>query len=465
MANILIVDDEAVFARAIKRKLERESHKCLISSTVNDARQLLKNGSAQKGKFQPNLVLLDMRLPDGDGIELLTDIEDGVPVIVITAYGDIDNAISAMRSGASDYLRKPLDLKELDLVITRVLHTQEIHPRLNLSQARELHQAKSQRLIGESPSIDNVRDTIKKIAAIQTVDEEPPPNVLILGETGVGKDLAAHLIHTDGGFLGRPFVQVDCPALNHEEMDVQLFGKISPEASSPLQKRVGSIETAEDGTLFLNEISELPLPLQNKLLHVIEHRMTQPLGSTKESVVKARFVASSNRPLANMANDGSFRADLFYRLNVLTLELPPLRERREDIPLLATYFSKQTSRRYGCEGILLDESALEAMDNYNWPGNVRELRYLIERSVLLLSGNSIGAKELGLTNEPLDAEPRSPSGAAPSPNQTLVSAERDMIEKALADCKGNISKAARVLGVTRMTMRYRMEKHGIDGSE
>ncbi len=465
MANILIVDDEAVFARAIKRKLERENHECLISSTVNEARQFLKRGPNQKVKFQPNLVLLDMRLPDGDGIELLTDIEDEVPVIVITAYGDIDNAVAAMRSGASDYLRKPLDLKELDLVITRVLQTQEIHTRLNLSQARELHQAKSQRLIGESPAINTVRDTIKKIVAIQPVNEEPPPNVLILGETGVGKDLAAHLIHADGGFLGRPFVQVDCPALNHEEMDVQLFGKISSEPSSSSQKRVGSIETAEDGTLFLNEISELPLPLQNKLLHVIEHRMTQPLGSTKENIVKARFIASSNRPLADMANDGSFRADLFYRLNVLTLELPPLRERREDIPLLATYFSEQTSRRYGCEGVILDESALGAMGKYNWPGNVRELRYLIERSVLLLSGNSIGAKELGLTKELLDAEPSSPRGVAPSSNHTLVSAERELIEKALADCKGNISKAARILGVTRMTMRYRMEKHGISGSK
>ena len=193
--------------------------------------------------------------------------------------------------------------------------------------------------------------------------------------------------------------------------------------------------------------------------------MTQPLGSTKENIVKARFIASSNRPLADMANDGSFRADLFYRLNVLTLELPPLRERREDIPLLANYFSEQTSRRYGCEGVILDESALGAMDNYNWPGNVRELRYLIERSVLLLSGNCIGAKELGLTNELLDAQLNSPSGVAPSPNHTLVSAERELIEKALADCKGNISKAARILGVTRMTMRYRMEKHGISGSK
>lgn len=458
MTNILIVDDEVVFAGAVQRKLQRDGYECKIVNTLLDAHQILDTKQNDKDKFWPDLILLDMRLPDGDGTNLLENVDKKIPVIVITAYGDIESAVSAMRLGASDYLTKPLDLKELGLVISKVLNNEEIRNQLSLAKERDKRLASKPILIGNSPAMEGVRNTIKRIAAIDTPS---PPNVLILGETGSGKDLLASLIHIESGNLGRPFVQVDCPALNHEQIEAQLFGEIVSDNASKSNQTRGLIETAEDGTLFLNEIAEIPLVLQSKLLHVIEHRTIQALGSNKQNTVEARFIASSNRPLASMVRDGNFRGDLFYRLNVLTVEIPPLRDRKEDIPILVSHFSQQTSRRYGYPDIELDETALEAMHQYHWPGNVRELRYLVERSVLLQSSSTISAEDLGLFDGLKAEAPVNPTPDPTTSNLTLISAERNMIEKALTQNKGNISKAARSLGITRMTLRYRMGKHRI----
>lgn len=458
MTNILIVDDEVVFAGAVQRKLQRDGYECKIVNTLLDAHQILDTKQNDKDKFWPDLILLDMRLPDGDGTNLLENVDKKIPVIVITAYGDIESAVSAMRLGASDYLTKPLDLKELGLVISKVLNNEEIRNQLSLAKERDKRLASKPILIGNSPAMEGVRNTIQRIAAIDTPS---PPNVLILGETGSGKDLLASLIHIESGNLGRPFVQVDCPALNHEQIEAQLFGEIVSDNASKSNQTRGLIETAEDGTLFLNEIAEIPLVLQSKLLHVIEHRTIQALGSNKQNTVDARFIASSNRPLASMVRDGNFRGDLFYRLNVLTVEIPPLRDRKEDIPILVSHFSQQTSRRYGYPDIELDETALEAMHQYHWPGNVRELRYLVERSVLLQSSSMISAEDLGLFDGLKAEAPVNPTPDPTTSNLTLISAERNMIEKALTQNKGNISKAARSLGITRMTLRYRMGKHRI----
>ena len=458
MTNILIVDDEVVFAGAVQRKLQRDGYECKIVNTLLDAHQILDTKQNDKDKFWPDLILLDMRLPDGDGTNLLENVDKKIPVIVITAYGDIESAVSAMRLGASDYLTKPLDLKELGLVISKVLNNEEIRNQLSLAKERDKRLASKPILIGNSPAMEGVRNTIQRIAAIDTPS---PPNVLILGETGSGKDLLASLIHIESGNSGRPFVQVDCPALNHEQIEAQLFGEIRSDNASKSNQTRGFIETAEDGTLFLNEIAEIPLVLQSKLLHVIEHRTIQALGSNKQNTVDARFIASSNRPLASMVRDGNFRGDLFYRLNVLTVEIPPLRDRKEDIPILVSHFSQQTSRRYGYPDIELDETALEAMHQYHWPGNVRELRYLVERSVLLQSSSTISAEDLGLFDGLKAEAPVNPTPDPTTSNLTLISAERNMIEKALTQNKGNISKAARSLGITRMTLRYRMGKHRI----
>ena len=461
VTNILVVDDEKLFARAIKRKLERDHYQCSTATTLMEAREYLNSLREGNENLKPDLILLDMQLPDGNGLDFLAEIEDGIPVVIITAYGDIENAVTAMKNGASDYLKKPLDLKELGMVLERTLDSKEVRNRPTYPRQHYARATEGPILIGESTAIEKIRDTIDKITSLTDKGDEPPPTVLILGETGSGKDLTARLLHAKSGGVGRPFVQIDCAAMIENEMDIELFGNISPEKSGINPNRMGLIEAAGTGTLFFNEISELPLSFQSKLLQVIEHRITRALGTTQHNKVRARFIASSNRPLADMAKAGEFRADLFYRLNVLTLVLPPLRDRAIDIPLLSAYFLEKTARRFGKKESRLAPSALNAMKKYDWPGNVRELRYLLERAVLLCNENTIDSEDLGLSEHVSKNREDLVSITEATNDITLQAVEKTMIEGALLKTGGNVSRAARLLGITRMAMRYRMKKHGV----
>jgi DNA-binding NtrC family response regulator len=285
-----------------------------------------------------------------------------------------------------------------------------------------------------------------------------PPTVLILGETGTGKDLAARLLHRSSARADRPFVHVDCAALPKDLIEAELFGHEKGAFTSAVSERTGLIEAAEDGTVFLDEIGELPAELQTKLLAVLERRMLRRVGSSQERPTAAWFVAATNRAVEAMVAAGQLRSDLYYRLNVLTLQMPPLRERGDDILLLAEHFAAHTARRYGLPCPALSAAARAALAGYAWPGNVRELKHVMERAVLLAAGTGIGASELALA---------APIAAATAPGRdldalTLDAAEKLLIERALQRTGYNVSEAARQLGVTRMAMRYRMKQHGIE---
>ena len=469
--RILLVEDEALFARAVSKRLQKAGYECEHAENLNDGRALAR-------QFSPDIALLDMRLPDGNGMDLLTElVAKGVAVIAMTAYGEVADAVNAMKQGAVDYLKKPVDLEELLLVVQKAEHSTQLKHHLDNSRQRDAHAAEGVALLGDSPAMQSIHTQIERIAQLVTIEAAAPPTVLINGETGTGKDVVARLLHLSCANSDRPFVHVDCASLPAELIESELFGHEKGAFTSAQGARPGLIEAAEDGTLFLDELGELPLTLQAKLLNVLERRVVRRLGSTRERAVPARFVAATNRDLHQMVLDGRFRSDLYYRLNVLTIVMPPLRERGSDVLLLARHFATQTERRYGLPKRDFAADAIEMMGRYPWPGNVRELRHQISRAVLLSRNERITAFDLALPmNISRQAHPMqemlgqvgqsrtavgSNEGDLGSPQITLDSAERMLIENALKQANNNVSEAARQLGITRMAMRYRMEKHGL----
>ncbi len=444
--NVMLLEDEEVFARAVAKRLQKAGYVCQIASSLTEGRALFK-------QFAPDLVLLDMRLPDGSGMDVLAEFAKSAAVIVMTAHGELSDAVSAMKQGAMDYLKKPIDLEELLLIVEKSQRQVVLQTQLTHAQERE-QRPDGVELIGESAVMLSVRRQVAQIARLSAVTDAPLPTVLISGETGTGKDVVARLLHQSSDHADRPFVQVDCASLPAELIESELFGHEKGAFTNAQTAHCGLIEAAEDGTLFLDEVGELPLNLQAKLLNVLERRMVRRLGATKERPVAARFVAATNRDLQQMVLEGHFRADLFYRLHVLTLTMPRLNERGQDVALLAKHFLSQTERRYGLKPLRLDESALKALISYPWPGNVRELKHVINRAALLCQTGIISAADLALSSK-LAAE------ITPIHGLTIPDAERLMIENTLSAVDGNVSKAARKLGLTRMAMRYRMEKHNI----
>lgn len=450
--RVLLVEDEDLFARAVVKRLQKAGYECEQAQTVADGRAIAR-------QFAPDMVLLDMRLPDGNGLELLGEFTAiDVPVIVMTAHGEVSDAVSAMKQGATDYLKKPVDLEELLLALEKARRTATLRDRVDHSRERDSHVADGVDLLGESAAMRSVRAQIEQISRLSAAADVTPPTVLITGETGTGKDVAARLLHQLCNSSERPFVQVDCASLPADLIESELFGHDKGAFTSAQGARCGLIEAAEDGTLFLDEVGELPLTLQAKLLNVLERRMVRRLGSTRERPVPARFVAATNRDLQAMVIEGRFRADLFYRLHVLTLTMPPLRERGRDALLLARHFLGQTERRYGLPARSFSESALHALDTYAWPGNVRELKHLVGRAALLSRGGEISLEDLGITTVGMSHDTSRESSVE---GITIDAAERRLMEDALKATAGNVSEAARRLGLTRMAMRYRMEKHGL----
>lgn len=454
----LIVEDEAVLARAVGQRLEREGYRCRRAESLAEARRALD------GPVPPDLVLLDMRLPDGSGLDLLAEIPPAdhqrMAVIVMTAFGDIDNAVAAMKKGAADYLRKPVDLEAVVLAAERAVTAVRVRNRLAYSLEREHHRIEAPGLIGESPEMSAARQRLTTIASLVGDGSAPPPTVLILGETGTGKDVAARLIHSQGPLANRPFVHVDCAALPGELIEAELFGHAPGAYTGARGARSGLIEAAEDGTLFLDEIGELPLELQTKLLNVIERRVVRRIGANRETPVAARMIAATNRDLPAMITEGRFRSDLYYRLNVLTVDMPALRDCTGDAVILAKHFLAMTARRYGRPQPRLSADAVADLEAYPWPGNVRELSHLIERSVLLSEDNAISAATLALS-VPAGQDQAETDTLKALRQMTLDEAERWLITETLKDTKGNVSRAARRLGVTRMAMRYRIQKYGL----
>jgi two-component system response regulator AtoC len=451
--RILIVEDELIFARAVSRRLEREGYVCQGVGSLRDA-------LSELAKQIPDLILLDMRLPDGSGLDFLQQIRElfdpAIPVIVMTAYGEVEDAVTAMKLSALDYLKKPFDLDELLLAVDKFITNQKVSIQLTYSRAREAHGSDIVSIDGETRVIQNLRAEIAKIAKLCSVPVLPPPTVLITGSTGTGKDVAARMLHYKSDRRDKPFVHVDCASLPKDLIDAELFGHVKGAFTNAHAQRLGLIEMAEDGVVFLDEIGELPLELQAKLLAVLERRMLRRVGSSRELPIEAWFIAATNRDVKSMVKEGTLRSDLYFRLNVLGLELPPLQDRADDILLLSEIIGQQVARRHGIPRFELSDGAKKRLLGYEWPGNVRELRHVIERATLL-SGDGKVAEE-GLMLPVVTSSPPLPTELL---GLTLAEAERVLILEALKQCGSNVSAASRRLGITRMAMRYRMKQHDI----
>ena len=459
MTNVLLIEDETLFAKSVLRRLEREGYQGIITETIADGRQSLD-------KILPDILLLDVRLSDGSGLDLLAEIrardDDSwktLPIVIMTAYGELDDAVSAMKLGATDYLKKPVDLDELVLTLSKVMTAQRVNQQLDYSQVRDHQALDNITMIGSSKAVTNVRNQINRIVTLVNKSTDNHPIILICGETGTGKDVAARFYHQSGSWHKKPFVHVDCASLPSELIEAELFGYERGAFTNAHQAKAGLIEVAEGGTLFLDEVGELPLELQAKLLNVLERRVVRRIGATKEYPVSAHFVAATNRNLSEMVAQGMFRSDLFYRLNILELVLAPLRERRDDIPLLVSHFVDKIARRYGLLAPKLTNEALHAMQDYLWQGNIRELQHVLERAVMLCQHDQIQVDDLMLQQHSTTKLQTGTGQLEKFENMQLEEVEKYLIERALERTVGNVSRAAKELGLTRMAMRYRIEKY------
>jgi DNA-binding NtrC family response regulator len=411
-----------------------------------------------------------MQLPGLSGLEALKKIREADPnilVVIVTAYGTIASAVEAMRLGAVDFLRKPLDTDEVAIAIERALAHARLERTVSFYQKREAERSSEEEFLGESPKAHEVRDFIQKLSglAVAKVSELPP--VLILGETGTGKDLVARLLHFKSAFWAAPFIEVNCPTLPRGLEEGELFGYEKGAFTDARQSKRGLVEVAEGGTLFLNEIGDLPPESQAKLLRLIEQKKLRHVGGLRDLYINVRIIAATNRDLGQAVKSGQFRQDLFFRLNHVTITLPPLRERKEDILFMAEHFLRKTSGRRDSpkKPKLLSEGAKKALHAYFWPGNVRELRQLLERAALFSSDETIEPVELRLQ---IDAAPLvkvstsskvkvefGPDGV------DLEEVEKQLIIRALEESAGNVSEAARKLRLTREALRYRVQKFGL----
>ena len=454
--TVLVVDDEELFARAVGKKLRQSGVACELALDIAGARD-------QLGRRRPDLMLLDVRLPDGSGLDFLRELRAGahadLPVLVLTAFGGLQDAVAAMKERADDYLTKPIDLDELMVKIERVLGQAEVSRRLEYSRQREQRSAHDVPLVGTSAAMNALSTRIARIQQLASHAVGVPPTVLIQGETGTGKDLAARALHRGSDRAGRPFVHVDCAALPKDLIEAELFGHEKGAFTHAHAARTGLIEAAENGTVYLDEIGELPLDLQSRLLAVLERREVRRIGSTRPRPVAAWFIAATNRDLDEMVSRGDFRPDLYFRLKVLSLDIPPLRERLDDVDPLFEHFAVLTARRYGMPAPTLSPELLDAARRHDWPGNVRELAHTVERAILLGGDRRLDARSLGLAP--------APAAALGKPEDvldglTLDEAERRLIVRALRETDGNVSESARRLGVSRMALRYRIRKFGLE---
>jgi DNA-binding NtrC family response regulator len=387
---------------------------------------------------------------------------------MLTGHGSVQVAVEAMKQGAADFLGKPVALDELKLVLERVLSQRRIEGALAYYRDRQAETSGIARLLGTSPSMHALKQKLQQlIQAERGIREGAAPAVLIHGETGTGKELVARALHFDGVRHARPFVELNCASIPTNLLEAELFGYERGAFTDARQRKAGLVEAAEGGTLFLDEIGEVDIGVQAKLLKLLEDRTVRRLGGLREQTVDVRFVAATNRDLERMVREGRFRADLFFRLRIVDLALPPLRARGDDVLLLARTFLKTHGGRYGKPNLTLSEGAERALLNYAWPGNVRELRNAVEQAVLLAERNVIEAaqfpfcKSLTPSESPAAAEAVTIAPALPNSGMKLGDVERDLVLQALERTGWNVTRAAQLLGITRDTLRYRMEKHRI----
>ncbi|MFO1070261.1 MAG: sigma-54 dependent transcriptional regulator [Geminicoccaceae bacterium] len=451
--GILIVEDEASLARNIATFLGRNGYTARVAGTGKAAREAM-------GEFAPDLVLLDLRLPDCSGLDLMAELRAADPtlrVVIMTAYASVQTAVDAMKAGAVDYVGKPLVLGELKLLIDRILESERTATALAYHERRTAAGGVDA-IVGDSPAIRELRGQIRRLLDAEAVGGVTAPAVLVTGETGSGKELVARALHESSVRAGRPFVELNCTTLPMNLVEDELFGHERGAFTDAKEKRVGLVEAADGGTLFLDEIGDLDPQVQVKLLRLLEERTLRRLGGLRERPVDVRIVAATHRPLESLVREGRFRADLYFRLRVVELTVPPLRQRGDDILLLARRFLERSVQRYRRAGLSFAPEAERALLAHSWPGNVRELRNVMEQAALMARGDRVTVEDLALSSLGSGVEP-----AAPEEGDGLVlsEVEQRLLREALARSGGNVTAAAKLLGVTRDTVRYRLQKYGL----
>ena len=445
--RILIVEDEEKLRRVLELQLASAGYETDKAGSAEEALRVADNA---------DLVLTDLRLPGMDGLELLGRIRrrnERTPVIVMTAFGTVESAVEAMKAGAVDFLLKPFSLDHLTAVVAKALEVSALR-----DENRKLREELGRRylfdnIIGHSPGMQDIFATILRVAPTRAT-------VLLCGESGVGKDLIARAIHFHSPRRDRPFVKINCTALPENLMESELFGYEKGAFTGANSVKPGRFEAADTGTVFLDEIGDVPPTMQVKLLRVLQEREFERLGSNKTRHIDVRVVAATNVDLREALEQGTFREDLYYRLNVMPMNIPPLRERKEDIPFLAEHFVGKIAADQGTRARSISEGAISRLRDYHWPGNVRELENVIERSMLLAPGETLETQDIRLDLAPrargANQETFLPEG------MTLDEFEQNLIREALRRSGGNKSQAARLLGLTRNALRYRLAQMGLE---
>jgi two-component system response regulator AtoC len=452
MRRVLVVDDEESLRLVLRTYLKREGYEVEVASTGEEALALVE-------RFGPDVILTDVRMPKMGGLDLLATLKaKGIEatVIVMSAYGNVDLAIEAMKAGAYDYLQKPFKTEEV-LLVLRKAEEREALRRENRALRQEIRKENLfEDILAKSPQMEAIFRTIAKVADYKTT-------ALITGESGVGKELVARAIHRRSARRGGPFIAVNCGAIPETLLESELFGYKKGAFTDATTDRAGLFEQANHGTLLLDEIGELPLPLQVKLLRVLQEETLRRLGDTKDMKVDVRILAATHRDLGAETRAGRFREDLYYRINVLPIAIPPLRERREDVPLLIDHFVARNNARFGIHIRGLDPEARRLLLEYNWPGNVREVENTIERAMVLCERDTIGVDDLpDRIREAQDPIQVHLTSGELSIKKTARVIEEILIRRALQKTKGNRTRAAEVLEISHRALLYKIKDYRID---
>ncbi len=446
-ATVLVVDDESLVRWSLSERLSQDGHRVVDAGTGREALERAAEGV--------DLVLLDYRLPDSDGLSILARLKErdrDLPVILLTAHQSVELAVEAMKGGAYHYANKPFNLDEVSMLVDKALETTRLRREVRALRASESAPYSIDRIVGASPNAAQLKALIAKVASSRA------STVLLTGESGTGKDLAAKVIHYNSERASRPFMNITCSALPETLLESELFGHERGAFTDARQQKIGLLESAEGGTVFLDEIGEMTPALQAKLLRFLEERAFKRVGGAADIRVEVRVIAATNRDLEEAVKEGKFREDLYYRLNVMRIELPPLRERRGDIPALTKYFVDGFNGEFRKNVKGLTPAAEQLLARYTWPGNIRELKNAVERAMLLVETD-----RLDVADFPLSSRRQVVAGfELPADGVELEALERDLVRQALRRTGGNQTKAAALLGLNRDQIRYRIEKFGLE---
>jgi two-component system, NtrC family, response regulator AtoC len=458
---ILIVEDEVTLAKNLKIYLLRYGFDVKAVSSGEEALR-------EFDEYKPDALLLDFNLPQMSGLEVLSKVRQKDPhvkVVMITGHGNEQIAVDAMKAGAYDYMTKPIELGKVKLVLDKALSEEKLEGALSYYQKKAAEEIDD--MLGDSAPMLALKDKINHLLQAEMhISDGNSPAVLITGETGTGKELVARALHFNGPRKDKPFIELNCASIPAQLLEAELFGYERGAFTDARQRKLGLAEAAEGGTLFLDEIGDLDFSIQAKLLKLLEDKQVRRLGSVRDQPVNVRILAATNQDLEKLVNEGKFRSDLFFRLRIIHLQLPPLRVRDDDSIKLAQHFLEKHCARYG-KRMSFDPSAVQAIRNYTWPGNVRELRNAMEQVVLMARGDTVSGEQLPMTHGLHASSPETshilhPALAATNNStMSLEQVEREMLMSALSQSTWNVTRAAKMLGVSRDTLRYRIEKYNL----